>query len=86
MKVETKNEHLHASGGLSIPYEVADGITLAILQDQYVYLKEELRLHIEEGHYLHEDDVYSSKFKLLPALEVLIPYFGGTINESSSGK
>ena len=40
--VKTENEHLHASGGLRIPYEVADGITLAILQDQLEYLKEEV--------------------------------------------
>lgn len=64
--------------GLSIPFEVADGITLATLQEQYAYLKEELRAHVEDGQYLHKDDAYNSQFKLLPALEVLIEYFGGS--------
>ena len=34
--VKTENDHLHASGGLLIPYEVADGITLATLKDQQI--------------------------------------------------
>jgi hypothetical protein len=65
--------------GLQIPFEVADGITLATLQDQYTYLKEELRLHLEEGKYLHKEDAYNSQFKLLPSLEVMIEYFGGSL-------
>lgn len=77
--VKTENEHLHASGGLRIPYEVADGITLAVMQDQLDYLKEELRLHLEEDHYIHPDDVYNSQNKLIPSLETLIHYFGGTV-------
>ena len=47
--VKTENEHLHASGGLLIPFEVADGITLATMQENLGYLKEEVRLHVEEG-------------------------------------
>ena len=65
--------------GLIIPFEVADGITLATLQDQLSYLKEELRAHLEDGKYLHKEDVYNSQFKLIPALELLIKYFGGNI-------
>ena len=75
--VKTENEHLHASGGLVIPYEVADGITLAILQDQLGYLQEELRLHVEEGQYMHPEDYHKSMTELIPALKTLIPYFGG---------
>lgn len=75
--VKTENEHLHASGGLRIPYEVADGITLAILQDQLNYLEEEVRLHVEEGQYLHPEDYHKSMTELIPALKTLIPYFGG---------
>ena len=75
--VKTENEHLHASGGLRIPYEVADGITLAILQDQLEYLKEEIRLHVEEGQYMHPEDYHKSMTELIPSLETLIPYFGG---------
>jgi len=65
--------------GLTIPFEVADGITLANLQDQYNYLKEELRLHLEEGKYLHKEDAYNSQHVLLPSLEVIIKHFGGNI-------
>ena len=77
--VKTENEHLHASGGLLIPFEVADGITLATMQDNLEYLKEEVRLHVEEGQYMHPEDYHMSMTKLIPALEVLIPYFGGTL-------
>ena len=77
--VKTENEHLHASGGLLIPFEVADGITLATMQENLGYLKEEVRLHLEEGQYMHPEDYHMSMTKLIPALEVLIPYFGGTL-------
>lgn len=66
---------------LTIPFEVADGITLATLQDQHSYLKEELRAHLEDGAYLHSEDAYNSQFKLIPALECLIAYFGGNISD-----
>ena len=75
--VKTENDHLHASGGLLIPFEVADGITLATLKDQLGYLKEELRLHVEEGKYMHPEDYHNSMTKLIPSLETLIHYFGG---------
>ncbi len=65
--------------GLTIPFEIADGITLSNLQDQLKYLKEEVRLHVEEGQYLHPEDYHNSMTKLIPALEVLIPYYGGTL-------
>ncbi len=64
---------------ITIPYEVADGITLATLQDQLSYLREEIRLHTEEGKYLHPEDYHNSMTKYIPALEVLIPYYGGSI-------
>jgi hypothetical protein len=65
--------------GLTIPYEVADGIAVAIMQDHLKYLKEEVRLHLEEGQYLHPEDLENSLFKLIPSLEIIIPYFGGTV-------
>ena len=65
--------------GLTIPFEVADGITLACLQDQRSYLKEEIRLHVEEGKYLHPEDYHNSMVNLIPALETLIKYFGGEV-------
>jgi hypothetical protein len=65
--------------GLTIPFEVADKITLATMQEHLGYLKEEVRLHVEDGHYLHPEDYHSSMTKLIPALETLIPYYGGNL-------
>ena len=62
---------------LEIPFEVADGITLASLKDQVKYLKEEIRLHVEEGQYLHPEDYHNSMVNLIPAMELLIHYYGG---------
>lgn len=67
--------------GLEIPFEIADGITLATLKDQYGYLKEETRAHLEDGQYLHPEDL-GNNIKLCHALELLIPYFGGTLPEA----
>jgi hypothetical protein len=63
--------------GLEIPFDVADKITLTCMQDQLKYLKEEVRLHVEEGKYLHPEDYHNSMTKLIPSLEILIEYFGG---------
>lgn len=65
--------------GIEIPMEVADAITLATLQEQLSYLKEEVRLHVEEGAYMHPEDYHESMTKLIPALELLIPYYGGSL-------
>lgn len=65
--------------GLEIPYEVADKITLACLQDQLNYLRQEIRLHIEEGQYMHPEDYHESLTKLIPALCTIIHYFGGEV-------
>jgi hypothetical protein len=62
--------------GLEISFEVADGITLATLTNQRDYLKEEMRLHLEEGEWLHPEDLANS-VKLIAAMDLLIPYFGG---------
>jgi hypothetical protein len=65
---------------LEIPFEVADGIVLASMQEHLGYLKEEVRAHVEEGAYLHPEDYYNSMVKLIPALETLIVYYGGEVN------
>lgn len=75
--VKTENEHLHASGGLVIPHEVSDGITLATLQDSLQMMQEEIRRHVEEGSYMHPEDYHHSMTKYIPALELLIEYYGG---------
>lgn len=64
------------SRGLTIDYETADRITVLTLKDQLGYLKEELRQHLEEGGYMHPEDVGDSMM-LIPKLESVIAYFGG---------
>lgn len=69
--------------GINLSYEIADGITLLCLQDQYNYLTKDLKEHKEnpEEHYLHPLDAYNAEFKLLPALKTIIEYYGGDVNE-----
>ena len=62
---------------LEIPFEIADGIVLASLKNQVTYLKEEIRAHVEEGAYLHPEDYHNSMVNLIPAMELLIDYYGG---------
>ena len=59
-----------------IDFETADRITLLNLQNQRDYLKEELRAHIEDGKYLHEEDVLKNH-QLIYCLDNLIAYYGG---------
>jgi hypothetical protein len=82
--VKTENEHLFPSGGLSIPYEVAHGITLASLIDSRDYLKSELEQWYEnpkdelnpDGYWMHPDDVVTNG-TLIRAMNLLIGYYGG---------
>lgn len=63
--------------GCFIDYETADRIALCVMKDQLAYLKEEVRQHVEEGRYMHPEDLYESTTRLIPSLEILIKYFGG---------
>ena len=65
------------AANLEIPFEVADGIDVASLKNHIEYLKEEVRLHVEEGQYLHPEDYHSSNVKLIPAMQLIIDYYGG---------
>lgn len=65
------------SAGLSIDFDTADRITLLVLKDQLKYLQKELEDY-KEGKWLHPEDVANS-IKLISALELLIPYYGGTV-------
>lgn len=67
------------NNGMTIPWEVADGITLANLEDQYAYLTKELKLFEEEGEWMHPSDVERSRLQYLPALKCLIEYYGGSV-------
>ncbi len=64
------------SRGLSIDFDTADRITLLVLKDQLKYLRKELEDY-KEGKWLHPEDVVNNA-KIIAALELLIPYYGGT--------
>jgi hypothetical protein len=63
---------------LELDMDTAERITLLSLRDHYKYLKEELRAHIEEGQYLHEDDVLRNH-QLIYCLKKVIAYYGGSV-------
>jgi hypothetical protein len=62
--------------GLEIDYDTADRITMLVLKDQLKYLRKELE-DFKEGKWLHPEDV-ANNIKIIAALELLIPYYGGT--------
>lgn len=65
------------SSGLMLDYDIADKITLLSLQDHLKCLRKELEDY-KEGKWLHPEDV-TGNIKLIAALELLIPYYGGTV-------
>jgi len=64
--------------GLTIDYDTADRITLLTMKDQLKYLRKELFAFKHHGKYLHPEDI-ANNIKILAALEVLIPYYGGSV-------
>jgi len=64
------------SRGLMLDYDIADKITLLTMQDQLKYLRKELE-DFKEGKWLHPEDVVKNA-EIIAALELLIPYYGGT--------
>ena len=65
--------------GITLDYETADRITLLSLKDHLEYLEGEIKDHEENGHYMHPEDYHSSKVNLIPALKVLVDYYGGSL-------
>jgi hypothetical protein len=63
---------------LEIDMDTAESITRLSLEDHYGYLKEELRAHIEDGQYLHEEDV-ARNHQLIYCLKKIIKYYGGAV-------
>jgi hypothetical protein len=63
--------------GLEIDFETADRITVLNLKDSLDYLERELRAHLEDGAWMHPEDVIKSRDELIPALKLLIAYWGG---------
>jgi hypothetical protein len=62
--------------GITLDFDTADRITLLVLKDQLKYLRKELEDY-KEGKWLHPEDVVDNA-KIIAALELLIPYYGGT--------
>jgi hypothetical protein len=65
------------SRGITLDFDTADRITLLVLHDQLKYLRKELEDY-KEGKWLHPEDVVNNA-KIIAALELLIPYYGGTV-------
>ena len=65
------------SRGITLDFDTADRITVLVLQDQLKYLRKELEDY-KEGKWLHPEDVVNNA-KIIEALELLIPYYGGTV-------
>ncbi len=65
------------SAGLSIDFDTADRITLLVLKDHLKCLRKELEDY-KEGKWLHPEDVVNNA-EIIAALELLIPYYGGTV-------
>ena len=63
--------------GLMIDFDTADRITLLVMYDQLKWLRKELE-DFKEGKWLHPEDV-ANNIKIIAALELLIPYCGGTV-------
>ena len=64
------------SKGITIDFDTADRITLLVLKDQLKYLRKELEDY-KDGKWLHPEDVVRNA-EIIAALELLIPYYGGT--------
>ena len=64
------------SRGITLDFDTADRITLLVLHDQLKYLRKELEDY-KEGKWLHPEDVVKNA-EIIAALELLIPYYGGT--------
>lgn len=63
--------------GMTIDFETADRITLLNMKDALSSLEKEVREHMEEGKYMHAEDLHEATAKYIPALKVLIKYYGG---------
>jgi len=83
-QIKTENEHLFPTGGLTIPHEVSDGITLATLIESRDYLQSELDQWTAnpksndnpDGYWLHPEDVVNN-MNYIRAMNLLIGYYGG---------
>jgi hypothetical protein len=59
-----------------LDYDLVDAITLKALKSHRKILKKQLKNHLENGAWMHQDDVVNTP-KLINALDVIIDYYGG---------
>ena len=59
-----------------LDYEVVDAIVLKELKRHRKMLKKQLKDHLENGVWLHPDDVVHNA-KLIDAMSDIIEYYGG---------
>lgn len=64
--------------GMTIDFETADKITLLNLKDALATMEKEVKDHIETGSWMHPEDLHEATFTYMPALKVLIKYYGGS--------
>jgi hypothetical protein len=62
--------------GYVIDCEVADGIAVSVLKDHLMYLKKDMKDHLENGSYLHPDDKKLNKKLIKKLTFILTRYFG----------
>ena len=58
--------------GITLPFEVADGIALAVMIDHRNLIRKELKAHTEKGEYMHPEDLTFNIGQLMPALNLNI--------------
>ncbi len=63
--------------GLTLDFDTADKITMLVMQDQLKGLRMELAEFQDRKKRFNLEDVVNTA-KIIAALELLIPYYGGT--------
>ena len=63
--------------GLTLDWETADRITLASLKDQLELQEKEVKEHLENGKWMHAEDLHLATTQYIPALKTVIKFYGG---------
>jgi hypothetical protein len=59
-----------------LDYDLVDAITLKALKNHRKMLKRQLKDHLENGSWMHPEDVVNNA-KFIDAMDVIIDYYGG---------
>lgn len=63
--------------GIVLDFETADRITIDNLKESLAVIKKEIKDHLENGAYLHPEDLVEYQTVLIPSIKTLIKYYGG---------